>query len=290
VVGGTRVLVTGARGFIGSPLVAALARRGAEAVAFAGDYHDPAAVLDALRTVEPAVVVHAAWRLPPGSGYLDAAVNVDELGASLRFFAAVHEAGCPRIVGIGTCLEYDVFDGPTREDAPLRPRSLYGATKAALFMTADAWARVAGVSFAWARLYHPFGPREAPQRLVPSVVNALLRGERVATTAGLQRRSFVYVEDAADAIAALALAHTGGAFNVGSADATTVREIVERLAQLVGRADLVDVGSLETRPGEPEVLWPDTRRLAHAVDWTPRTLEEGLEATVAWWRARASDA
>jgi nucleoside-diphosphate-sugar epimerase len=153
-------------------------------------------------------------------------------------------------------------------------------------MTTQAWAQDASVAFAWARLYHPYGPREAPQRLIPSVVNALLRGERVATTAGLQRRSFLHVEDVADAVAAIALSDATGPLNVGSADATSVREVVERLAQIVGRPDLLDIGALESRPGEPEVLWPDVRRLAEVVDWRPlKTLNEGLEQTVDWWRA-----
>jgi nucleoside-diphosphate-sugar epimerase len=284
---GGSVLVTGARGFIGSHVVEALARRGAEPVALEGDYHTSADVERALREVEPVALVHAAWRIA-GTSYDDPA-HLDELGASLRLFTAAGTAGCERIVGIGTCFEYDASDGPTREDAPLVPRQVYGAAKAALFLAARAWADAAGTAFAWARLYHVFGPREAPHRLVPAVVNALLRGERVATTAGRQRRSFVHVEDAADAIAAITLAGARGPFNVGSADVTSVRDVVERLARLAGRPDLVDVGALEPRPGDPEVLWPDVSRLDEIVGWRPgRTLDQGLEETFAWWRASAT--
>jgi nucleoside-diphosphate-sugar epimerase len=286
VAGGPRVLVTGARGFVGSHLMSALERRGAEARPFEGDYHDPRAVEDALHSASPVTLVHAAWRIAAGSAYLHDPAHVEELRASLRLFTLAQQGGCARIVGIGTCLEYELSDEPLREDAPLGPDTLYGAAKAALFMTAQAWAQAAGLEFAWARLYHPYGPREAHQRLIPSVVTAMLRGERVATTPGTQRRSFLHVEDAADAIAAIALVDETGAFNVGSADATPVREVVERLAQIVGRPDLVDIGALEARPGEPEALWPDTHRLEHVVGWKPaRTLDQGLEDTVAWWRA-----
>lgn len=279
--------MTGARGFIGSHVVEALERRGADAVAFEGDYHDAASIEEALRSVSPAALVHSAWRVA-GTGYNDP-VHLEELSASLRLFTAAEYAGCDRIVGIGTCLEYEVSSGPTPEDTPLSPSQVYGAAKAALFLAARAWAHSAGVAFGWARLYHVFGPREAPRRLVPSVVNALLLGERVATTAGQQLRSFVHVEDAADAIAAITLTGATGAFNVGSADVTSVREVVERLAQLAGRPDLVDVGTLESRPGEPEVLWSDVSRLTQVVGWRPaRTLDQGLDETFGWWRAVAN--
>jgi nucleoside-diphosphate-sugar epimerase len=281
-----RVLVTGAGGFIGSHVVDAFERRGVEAVTFSGNYHDAADVETAFRAVSASALVHSAWRLARDSSYLEDPANIEELRASLRLFMVAHHSGCERIVGIGTCLEYGSSNGPTDEDAPLSPRTLYGAAKASLFMTTQAWAHTVGVSFGWARLYHPFGPGEAPQRLIPSVVNALLRGERVATTAGLQRRSFLHVADTADAIAAITLAGASGAFNVGSADAHTVREVVERLAHMIGEPDLVDIGALAHRPGEPEVLWADTRRLTDVVDWRPaRSLDKGLEETVAWWRA-----
>jgi nucleoside-diphosphate-sugar epimerase len=153
-------------------------------------------------------------------------------------------------------------------------------------MASNAWARGTKTTFAWGRLYFPFGPREAPWRLIPSVISALLKDERIATTAGRQRRSFVYVGDAADAIAALALSDADGAFNIGGATPIAVREIVERLAEAIGRPDLLDVGSREDRPGDPDVLWSDTTRLRTSVGWEPRTgLDEALELTIAWWKA-----
>jgi nucleoside-diphosphate-sugar epimerase len=280
------VLVTGARGFIGSHVVAALELLGAVPVAVAGNYHHAHDVERALRDVEPASLIHCAWRLEPGSAYLHDPANIIELRASLQLFTIAERLACPRVVGIGSCLEYEPSDGPTDETTPLRPHTVYGGSKAALFMAADAWARGTSMSFAWARLYFPFGPREAPQRLIPSVVKALLREERIATTAGRQRRSFVYVGDAADAIAALALSDAEGAFNIGGSTPIAVRELVERLADALGRRDLLDVGKREDRPGDPEVLWANTTRLRTSVGWEPSTgLDEALDQTIAWWKA-----
>ncbi len=300
---GPKVLVTGAAGFIGSHVLTALRSLGADPVALVrpgstlsvdarsieGDYHDAYTMTKALQAVAPTSLVHAAWRLPPGSGYLNDQANVDELRASLQLFRLAHDAGCRRIVGIGTCLEYAESNAAVSEDAPLRPTTLYGASKAGLFLTTETWASVVGASFCWARLYFPFGPREAAHRLVPMVVNGLLSGERVATTEGSQLRSFLFVKDVADALAAMTVSDVTGAVNVGSADAIAVRDFVERLASIIGRADLLDIGALDARPGDPEVLVPDTTRLNTVVDWHPkRSLDAALRETVAWWRAPAS--
>jgi nucleoside-diphosphate-sugar epimerase len=281
------VVVTGAGGFVGWHVITALERRGSKVVALRRedlDYRDAQAVEEVLRTAAPTSLVHAAWRLAPGSAFLDDPGNREEKEASLRLFELAHSAGCRRIVGLGTCLEYELSDGPVSEDAPLRPRNAYASSKAELF--ADAQAAL-GDSFTWARIYYPFGPREPPHRLVPSVVNSLLRGERIATTVGTQLRSFLHVADAGNALASLALADAAGAFNVGSPEAVPIRDAVERIAGAVGRLDLVDIGARPQRPGDPEVLWPDTTRLETEVGWNPAmTLDEGIADAVAWWRAQ----
>ena len=297
-----KVLVTGAAGFIGSPAVAALRRRGAEPIGLArpgtkhplgvpvveADYRDSKAVVGALRASGATVLIHAAWRIAPGAEYLHDPENIVDLEASLRLFELARCEGFERIVGIGTCLEYSASDAPAAEDVPLVPDTVYGASKAALFLASRAWADVVGVSFAWARLYHPFGPGEAPERLVPAVVNGLLRGERVATTDGRQRRSFLFVDDVGDAIAAIAMSDATGPFNIGSADATSVRALVERIAAAVGRPELLDLGALESRVGDRDVVWADTTRLAAEIGWQPETsLDDAIQRTIAWWREQS---
>jgi nucleoside-diphosphate-sugar epimerase len=284
-----KVLVTGGRGFIGSHVVAALQGRGIQVTNLpqSVDYHDGPAVTEVLHTEKPSVLIHSAWRLAPGSAYLTDPVNRGEIEASLRLFELASAAGCARIVGLGTCLEYQDSPNPVGEDAPLEPRTTYAQSKAELFIAAEAWARESGASFAWARLYFPFGPREAPHRLVPTVISGLLHGDRVATTTGRQRRSFLYATDAGDAIAAIAISGVGGAVNVGAEKAVSVRRVVERLGELIGRPDLLDIGAVPDRPGDPAVLWPRVDKLRSAVKWSPaRDLDEGLRETISWWRAR----
>ena len=79
-----------------------------------------------------------------------------------------------------------------------------------------------------------------------------------------------------------------GAVNVASGEAVSVRSIVEQIAAAAGRPDLLDVGALESRAGDPEVLVADVTRLRDEAGFTPAwSLEDGLRQTVAWWRDQA---
>jgi len=188
----------------------------------------------------------------------------------------------------GTCAEYDwSAPQPLAEDSALAPATYYGACKDATRRVAEGLAERAGVSLAWGRIFFLYGPREDPRRLVASVARALAAGERAPTSAGTQRRDFLHVDDVAGAFAAILDSDVAGAVNVASGEAVAVRRIVELLAGLAGRPDLLDVGALPERPGDPQVIAADVARLRDEVGFTPCLgFEQGLGATLDWWRAQ----
>jgi nucleoside-diphosphate-sugar epimerase len=302
----SRVLVTGASGFVGLPLLRELAAQGGEVHALSrasqppalegvswhrldlGDGPALAALLDELR---PERLVHAAWYVEHGH-FWAAPENVPWVEYSLRLLRAFVAAGGRRAVMLGTCAEYDwsAVTGPLSErDSPLGPASLYGVAKDSLRRLALAYAESEGVELAWARLFFQYGPREAPARLVASVIRSLLAGERAETASGTQRRDFLHIDDVAAAIAALLASGVVGAVNIGSGEALRQSELAETIAQLIGRPDLLLLGALPDRPGEPDLLVADTTRLREEVGFRPRIgLQQGLRATVEWWSQGAA--
>jgi nucleoside-diphosphate-sugar epimerase len=172
--------------------------------------------------------------------------------------------------------------------SPLVPATLYGAAKHGLHVVAESLAAHAGFELAWGRIFFLYGPGEDPRRLVASVARALARGEPAPASHGRQLRDFLHVEDVADAFAALAAADVTGAVNVASGTSVSIRELVELLGDLSGRPELVEIGALPVRPGDPDDLSADVRRLRDEVAWRPgRSLEDGLRETLEWWRERA---
>ncbi|HTA33852.1 MAG TPA: NAD(P)-dependent oxidoreductase [Solirubrobacteraceae bacterium] len=303
----TRVLVSGARGFVGLPLLAELARDGAELHALSTrpsppalpgvcwhqlDLFDSVAVDALMQELAPERLVHLAWYTKHGH-YWRAPENVTWVERSLELLRAFSRHGGRRLVMLGTCAEYDwsTAGAPLVESSsPLVPATLYGVAKDALRRVADAYAAQEGVELAWGRLFFLYGPREASERLVPSVTRALLLGEPVAVSSAQQVRDFMHVDDVAGAVAALLESNVVGPVNIASGVGVTVGDVIEGIVRLIGRPDLVRRGALPDRLGDPPLLLADVTRLRDEVGFRPRwELADGLAATVQWWRRHVDD-
>jgi nucleoside-diphosphate-sugar epimerase len=298
----SRVLVTGAGGFLGRHAVATLVDRGHEVLAVTS--RQPVAEdrrgvrwvrCDLLRPEAPrelavlacaSHLLHLAWYAEHGA-FWTSLQNLEWVGASLRLLQAFRESGGGRAVMAGTCAEYEwgverrFVEGQTA----MVPRTLYGAAKHGLSLVADAYARQEGLSLAWGRIFFTFGPGEAAGRLVPSLARALLRGEEAPVTHGEQVRDFLAVDELATAFAALLESPVEGAVNVASGDPIALRQLVAMVGEAAGRPDLIRYGAITPRPGEPAEIVADVHRLHDEVGWCPRDgLADSIGRTVRWWR------
>src|SRR5260370_8337066 len=178
-------------------------------------------------------------------------------------------AGCEHVVMTGTCYEYDTDSGDLREDGPVRPVTIYAASKLAAKMIGELRAAQLGVGFTWARIFYLYGPFEDERRLVPAVIRAVLEGREFPATSGTQVRDYLHVEDVASALCALATKGAVGTFNVCSGDKVTVAELIGEVARIMGRPDLVRLGALPHRPAEPMYVLGHRQRLPAATPWNP---------------------
>jgi nucleoside-diphosphate-sugar epimerase len=300
----TRVLVTGAAGFIGRPAVEALRARGAEVHAVSSrrapgthdgvtwhraDLLDPAGTSLVVQRVKPTHLLHLAWDVRPGA-WAGAGGHLGWLGASLVLLEQFAAAGGTRVVMAGSCAEYDWNAGVCSEaSTPLRPATLYGTTKLALGQVLDAYARETGMSSAWARIFFTFGPGEHPNRLVASVIRSVLAGEPAACSEGRQVRDFLFVDDVASALVALLESPVTGPVNVGSGQRLSVADLARRVGDLMARPDLIRLGARAAAAQEAPLVVADVSRLTTEVGWTSgHTLDAALDETIAWWRERCA--
>ncbi len=297
----SRVLLTGASGFIGRHALDALTSAGHEVHAVArepgrdmpgvtwhvADLTDPPAAEALVGALAAERLLHLAWYVEHGL-YWHAPENVVWVEATLRLLRAFAATGGRRAVLAGTCAEYDWSQQRELYDerhTPLAPATMYGVAKHATHLVAERFAANTDFELAWGRIFMPYGPGEGGGRLVPSVVRALLAGEEAPVSDGEQARDFMYAEDVACAFVAILDSDARGAINVASGRCCTIREMVTQLAETVGRPELVRWGAVPTRPGEPPRLVADVRRLREEVGFAPRVeLAEGVARTVAWWR------
>jgi len=293
-----RVLVSGATGFLGRHALPALRARGFEvhsigrtpapgATHHPADLLDPVAVGQAVRAARATHLLHLAWDVAPG--YWHAPGNLDWVAASLHLARCFAASGGRRLVGAGTCAEYEW--GAQRFDeavTPSRPATLYGAGKDGVRRLLLAAAAPLGLSVAWGRIFYLYGPGEGSGRLVGGALAALSRGEGFDTSHGRQRRDFLHVADAGAAFAALLAGAVTGVVNVAAGEAVPVRRVLDTLAAALGGTGQIRFGARPLAAGEPAVIEAAITRLRDEVGFAPRFgLDAGLQDTVRCFRIAA---
>lgn len=314
----TRVLVTGAAGFIGSHLVEALARRGDEVVGI--DNFDPfypramkernlretgrlpgfrfheQDILDVAglqRHLTPeTVIVHLAARagvrpsLADPVGYAQA--NVTGTAAVLE---AARRVGVSRIAfGSSSSVYGDSTPVPFREDAvAVEPVSPYAATKRAAELLLRAVAPIYGFRSAALRFFTVYGPRQRPDLAIHAFARRMVDGEVITLFGdGTQARDYTYCDDiTAGVVAAIDWTATAPIgmelFNLGGNRSVSTGDMVAEIARALGIEPRVQWGPMQ--PGDVQRTAADLTRSGAVLGYTPKTpFPEGIRRFVTWFR------
>jgi dTDP-6-deoxy-L-talose 4-dehydrogenase (NAD+) len=272
-----KVAVTGAGGFVGRHVVAALAEANVPELILvyrpgsvpadrpAGrvvemDIASPPA--DAFTELgEPDVLVHLAWDGLPN--YASERHLSDELPAQRAFLGGLLEAGLPSLTVTGTCFEYGLQSGALREDAPTAPVTAYGRAKDELRAWLEGQHDRRPFALTWARLFYLYGDGQAAGSLLPLLHAAIDRGEETFDmSGGEQERDYLPVDAAARAIARLAVdGEDHGIVNVCSGRPVKVRDLVESVIRDRGASIELNLGRYPYPDYEPMAFWGDRGKL-----------------------------
>ena len=314
----SRVLVTGADGFIGSHLVERLLDEAAAVTAFCvynsngsfgwldelppdrlagidlqlGDIRDPRSVRRAVQEVDVVFHLAALVAIPYSYQAPESFVDTNVTG-TLNVLEAVRDAGDVRLVHTSTSEVYGTPETvPITEDHPLRAQSPYAASKIAADQLCQAYARSFGVDVLTLRPFNTFGPRQSARAVIPAILGQLLAGATTVRLGSLSpRRDLTYVADTIDGFVRLAVSNlpTGAIVQLGTGQAVSIAQLFALCCDVTGTEATVLTDPERVRPeaSEVQVLLSEPSRAKELLGWQAvHGLADGLRETATWLAPR----
>ncbi|MER3472982.1 MAG: dTDP-glucose 4,6-dehydratase [Armatimonadota bacterium] len=253
-----------------------------------GDVRDPVVVRNLVRNHDWVVNFAAETHVDRSILHPGSFLQTDVYGAYV-LLEACREFGGKRFLQVSTDEVYgEVLEGFAPEEAPLRPRSPYSASKAAAELLVQAYRITYGLDVRITRGSNTYGPNQYPEKMIPLFITNALEGRPLPLYGdGSQVRDWIYVEDHCTAIdTVLHHGEPGGVYNIGAGNLLKNRTVAEKILEILGKpASLIQ--SVADRPGHDRRYAVDTSHLRQ-MGWSPRwSFEAGLEHTVQWYRTHS---
>jgi NAD dependent epimerase/dehydratase len=315
----TKILVTGADGFIGSHLTEALVRQGHDVRAFVlynsfnswgwldhcapdvkgkfevigGDIRDPHGVRTAMRGRDAVLHLAALIAIPYSYHSPDTYVDTNIKG-TLNVVQAARELGVHKVVHTSTSEVYGTARFvPITEDHPLQGQSPYSASKIGADQIALSFYTSFGTPVTVLRPFNTYGPRQSGRAVIPTIIGQIASGQDVIKLGALRpTRDFSFVEDTVRGfIAAMNCdGNNGAVINIGSGFEISIGETAQTIAELMGSQVKIKREANRLRPENSEVerLFASYAKATELMGWSPKYgglngFKQGLRQTIEWF-------
>jgi nucleoside-diphosphate-sugar epimerase len=265
-----KVALTGASGFVGRYVLAALMQHDVEIVAVTRDATKLGDMDKSVKILEldlyadcdfyhvmgaPDALIHLAWDGLPN--YKSLHHFETELPRQYNFIKRMVESGLNSLFVSGTCFEYGMQSGELSAETKTEPTNPYGFAKDALRKQLEFLKANKPFNFIWGRLFYMYGEGQASNSLYPQLKQAVLRGDKVFNmSGGAQLRDYLPIETIAEIIVKLTLAQRDlGTINICSGKPTSVRSLVEQWVRENGWEIELNLGYYPYPDYEPMEFW-----------------------------------
>lgn len=312
---GVKVFLTGGTGFVGANLVRALLREGYDvhlAVRETSKLWRIEQILSrvtlhkcklenaddigqVLKTLKPRGIIHlAAYGGSPGLKGKAETISTN-LTSFVNLLDAAYEIGFEWFINTGSSSEYGVKDSPMKESDFPNPINLYGVTKLSSTLFAQAYAKKFGLPVVTLRLFSPFGFYEDSSRLIPYIIESMLKKAPTKLSCPSNVRDFIFIEDVIEAylkvIQHISKFESGDVLNVGSGKQHTILQCFEILKRITGYSMDPQWHSIEPRDSDLAKIWEaDISKINSIIGYTPAySFEQGLSKTVQWFNNKSME-
>ncbi len=288
----SRILLTGASGFIGQVVVPLLLSEGKEIMALTTKPTEVVerwgieavdllkstdkAMRDRIDAFSPSVLLHLGWSGLPDYSADACLANV---AGSIQVIRMALASGVSRIVGAGSCWEYGDLQGELSERMPTVPNSLFTQSKSCLRQLLGSVEQETSVETRWARIFYAYGSGQREGSLIPSAIRSWRAGSPPDLRDTQSAIDLIHVEDVASGLVALTLrSGPSGVFNLGSGAATRVSDVVELVrAQIAGEERGTEIQARV----EDGATWASIDAMHRSFGWTPRiSLPKGIRRMI----------
>ncbi len=315
----TKVLVTGADGFIGSHLTEELVRLGYQVRAFvyynsfnswgwldqtpepirnqievfSGDIRDPHGVKEAMKGCD--IVFHLAALIAIPYSYHSPDTYIDtNVKGTLNVVQAARELGVRKVIHTSTSEVYGTAQYvPIDEKHPLHGQSPYSASKIGADQIAMSFYYSFGTPVAIIRPFNTYGPRQSARAVIPTIITQIASGARKIKLGALEpTRDFNYIKDTVAGFISVANAEQsiGEVINIGSNYEVSIGDTVNIIAELMDVKVEIETERSRVRPAKSEVerLWAENQKAKQLLGWSPEFgglegFKKGLSETIDWF-------
>lgn len=317
----SRILVTGADGFIGSHLVEELVKSGEQVKAFvyynsfnswgwldklpqdiqkeieifSGDIRDPNGVREAARNVQDIFHLAALIAIPFSYHSPDSYVDTNIKG-TLNVLQAARALDIQRLLVTSTSEVYGTAQYvPIDEKHPFQGQSPYSATKIGADRLAESFYRSFDLPVTIVRPFNTYGPRQSARAVIPTIILQLLSGKREIKLGSLSpTRDFNYVKDTVNGFISIYKSDKtiGQEINIATQKEISIGELAKELIRQINPEAQIVCDEQRLRPGKSEVnrLLGCNKKIKELTDWKPLySFEEGLTETIRFFRENTQD-
>ncbi len=301
----SKVLVTGATGFIAYNLIKELISLGAEVIGldivpfigsriekldvefFQLDLLNEEKVREVINKTAPDYVVHLAASIERDPKLIGAIVK-NNFEMSLNVFNALLDKPIKKIVSIGSADVYGNNAPPFTEETKPMPTSAYGLSKVLISELCSLYSRIHALPIIEIRPFLVYGQGQTNNQFIPYFIKECLKGNEVDLTPGDQTKDFVYVGDLINAIILALESDKTGVYNVCSGKEVKIKDVSSLIKELCKSNSNINFGARPYRKGDGMHFFGSNEKIKRELGWIPKTsLSEGLKIAIAWQKANS---
>ncbi len=191
-----------------------------------------------------------------------------------------------KFIHIGSSLEYGKLRSPNLETSKCIPKMSYGLNKLKATKYLLSEFKKNNLPVIILRLYQLYGTHQDNNRFIPFVISSCLKGKIFPCSNGIQKRDFLYVNDAVEAIyKSMVIKNTDGKLiNLGFGKAIQLKKIIKKIKSKVKKGE-PKFGAIKMRKEEQGIIYPNIKLANKILKWKPTTkLEVGLTKTINYYK------